>query len=287
MDVSVIIPCFNVEATLGEQLEALAGQTTERAFEVLVVDNRSTDGTAAVAESFMGRVPNLRVVPAYEGQGLCIARNAGAAAAAGRAIVLCDGDDIVAPEWVGAMAAALDDHALVTGPHELERLNEPWLTESRGGGDRTVEPPRFQGTFAYARGANLGVQRWLFEAVGGFDPETTGQDDVEFAMRCLVDHGVTPVGVAEAVVHYRYRTEPRDLYRQGRTYGRARPKVVRLMIDRGLQRPPRLAGWKSWVRLVVTLPGLRTRTGRALWMWSAGNRVGQLQGSVRERVVLL
>jgi hypothetical protein len=90
-----------------------------------------------------------------------------------------------------------------------------------------------------------------------------------------------------ALVHYRYRTEPRVLWAQGRRYGRSRPMVVRLIRERGLRRPPRFAGWRSWVWLVVHLPDALRPERRAGWVWVAGNRVGQLEGSIRYRTVFL
>jgi len=51
--------------------------------------------------------------------------------------------------------------------------------------------------------------------------------------------------------------------------------------------PPRFAGWKSWIRLVARIPTLRSRAGRAQWLWIAGNRLGQIRGSVRFRTIML
>ena len=59
--VSVVVPAFNAATTLPAQLEALALQQTSVPFEVIVVDNASTDDTAAVAASYTGRLPGLRV----------------------------------------------------------------------------------------------------------------------------------------------------------------------------------------------------------------------------------
>ena len=285
MDVSVIIPCFNVASTLGDQLDALAAQETDHSWEVLIVDNNSTDATRDVARSYADRLPALRIVDGFDGQGISYARNVGIAASEARSIVLCDGDDIVAPGWLDAIATALDDHELVTGSFELDLLNPPWLAESRGGGDRSTDPPRFLGTFPYARGGNLGARRSLVDAVGGFAETVTGSEDVEFSLRCL-DHGVEVVPAPGAVLHYRYRGEGSVLFRQGRTYGRGRPHVVRLMIERGHERPPRFAGWKSWIWLVTRLPLLATTVGRARWLWVAGNRVGQIEGSIRHRTIV-
>ena len=59
---SVVIPAHNAESEIGAQLDALAGQLDEDSFEVIVVDNRSTDATADVAREFMNKI-RLRSSP--------------------------------------------------------------------------------------------------------------------------------------------------------------------------------------------------------------------------------
>ena len=66
---SVIIPCYNSEATLGAQLSALAAQVCKYTWEVIVADNGSRDGTKDVATSFADRIPFLRVVDASARRG--------------------------------------------------------------------------------------------------------------------------------------------------------------------------------------------------------------------------
>jgi hypothetical protein len=63
--------------------------------------------------------------------------------------------------------------------------------------------------------------------------------------------------------------------------------VCILMRKAGLQPPPRLAGWKSWLWLGVNIPRLVRRHGRATWLWVASNRLGHLTGSVRHRTCYL
>ena len=62
MDISVVIPCFNDEETIGSQLEAVAKQAWSGEWEVVVSDNGSRDNTLAIVEQFRERLPNLRVV---------------------------------------------------------------------------------------------------------------------------------------------------------------------------------------------------------------------------------
>ncbi len=133
----------------------------------------------------------------------------------------------------------------------------------------------------------MGMQRAVWEALGRFDEVVIiGADDVELSMRAW-RAGVTIDFVPGAVVHYRYRPEPRALWRQGRNYGRSRPLVVRRLRAEGLECPSRFAGWRSWAWLVVHVRDLGTAAGRATWTWVAANRLGQLEGSIRYRSLFL
>ncbi|HEU6446740.1 MAG TPA: oligosaccharide flippase family protein, partial [Gaiellaceae bacterium] len=76
VELSVVIPARNAAGTIGDQLESLARPRFHRPWEVVVVDNGSTDGTADVARSYAGRV-RLRVVNASDRPGIAYARNRG------------------------------------------------------------------------------------------------------------------------------------------------------------------------------------------------------------------
>jgi glycosyltransferase involved in cell wall biosynthesis len=280
---SVVIPCRNVASTLGEQLDALARQDVPFAWEVVVVDNGSTDDTAAIALSFADRV-NVRVVPCAT-PGINAARNAGVRAARTDAVAICDGDDVVAPGWLAAMSAALLDHDYVTGPVELDRLNDHALAGSRGRSS-AVTVPAFGNAFVYARGCNMGVRRSVLASVGWFDESTLCLDDQELGLRMHVA-GVPLYFAADALIHYRYRSSPRDIWRQGFFYGSARVPTYVAAKRAGLPVPAPWSGWKSWVWLVVNLPRVVRRGGRLAWLWVVANRVGQLAGSVRWRTVFV
>lgn len=60
-----------------------------------------------------------------------------------------------------------------------------------------------------------------------------------------------------------------------------------MLVGAGRPRPPKLGGWKPGVMLVATLPKTVTRNGRARWLWIAGNRFGQIEGSIRYRTLML
>jgi len=132
VELSVIVPARNAAATLADPLDALLAQEWDRPFEVVVVDNGSSDGTSAVVTEYRGRDPRVRPVDASEDVGVAYCRNTGIAAARGDGVLICDADDVVAPGWVGAMGEALRDHEFVTGRIDVHLLNPEWLAGTRG-----------------------------------------------------------------------------------------------------------------------------------------------------------
>src|SRR4051812_33531694 len=99
-DVTVVLPVFNGERTIADELEAVLGQQSEFSFELVVVDNDSTDGTAALVDALSERDSRVRRVVAPAQHNLSYVRNVGVAAARGRFVLFCDDDDIVAPGWL-------------------------------------------------------------------------------------------------------------------------------------------------------------------------------------------
>jgi len=89
MKVSVVIPSHNNEATIGATVQSALAQQFAGGFEVIVVNDGSTDGTRAALEQFGDRISVID----QENRGVAAARNAGIAAAAGEYIALLDGDD--------------------------------------------------------------------------------------------------------------------------------------------------------------------------------------------------
>lgn len=281
VDLSVVIPCHDVAGTLGEQLDALLAQDWDGAWEIVVVDNRSTDGTAPLVQDYAAKDARVRLVTANERAGLCYSRAEGIEAAASDHVAICDGDDVVGPRWVAAMGDALRAHRVVTGPLETESLNPQWLRETRGDQD-LHECRTWYDRFPIIAGGNFGIRTEVLAEVGGFDDRFVGSEDHELSLR-LWQHAVPIFFAPDALLHYRYRAGARDLWRQGNVYGATRPLLRRRVRAAGIEPPSRFAGWRSWAWLVVQLPSLRSATGRARWLWVAGNRWGQLRGSVRAR----
>ena len=123
--ISVIIPAMNQQDFIGDALASLARQQLgHRDLEVLVINDGSTDATAAIAEEFLPRIPGLRIITHRINRGVSAARNTGLENANGEFVVFLDPDDWFAPTHLAQLAEGLEalevdfvrcDHVRVTG----------------------------------------------------------------------------------------------------------------------------------------------------------------------------
>ncbi len=156
MKASVIVPARDAEATLPRTLRALAEQDLEGAYEVIVVDDGSSDRTAELARSAPGPVTVL----AQPALGPAAARNLGVARSGGAALAFCDADVFPTSGWLRAGVGALERADLVQG-HVL-----PDPSVARGPFDRSLWITSAVGLWETA---SLFVSREVFERTGGFE----------------------------------------------------------------------------------------------------------------------
>lgn len=174
MHVSILICTRNRAAYLRDTLRSLSVVRVpeEDTVDLLVVDNGSTDATAAVVEA-EAPAP-LSPTYVYEGEaGLSNARNAGVAAATGEILLFTDDDVRVPPDWVDRMCAPFREEAaeaVAGGVRLAPSLRRAWMTPVHTGALAdtshlaSASRPRLVG-------ANMAVHRSVFEEIPGFDPD--------------------------------------------------------------------------------------------------------------------
>jgi glycosyltransferase involved in cell wall biosynthesis len=205
--ISVIVPTYNCGRYLRESLESVFAQT-ERDFEVIVVDDGSTDDTPAVLADYADRVT---IVMGSHG-GLSAARNLGLARATGEWIAFHDADDVAVPDRLAWSRAFLRDHPAydaVFGNGRRMGVNDPLQA--------AVVPARFvraivaraitvrdlfEGYPVYFQGAL--VPRCAFEDAGPFDPAYRVQPDLEYGYRLFPR--LRAACVDRTMFHYRWHT---------------------------------------------------------------------------------
>lgn len=180
---SVLLTAYNRERYVAAAIESVLGQTFED-FELLIVDDGSTDGTAAIARTYARRDPRVRVVVNDRNLGQFPNRNYAASLARGRYIKFHDSDDVMYPHCLATMISALETEpeaacALSTavawagGPCPM--LSTPTMSYQR----------EFLGFGLFMCGPSCGLFRAeAFRALGGFEDVGVPSDYVFWLKAC-------------------------------------------------------------------------------------------------------
>ena len=192
--VSVVIPVYNSEAFVADALDSVFAQDYEP-FEVIAVDDGSSDGGAAIVQSY----PALRYIH-QENSGPSAARNVGVDAARGEFIAFVDADDVVPPTKLSVQVGYLLDH-----PDTVCVLGrQHWMNPPTG----LARDPVW-GDLDGIPIMSMVVRRSVLLEVGGYAPEVLGPDgryratDLEMLVR-LREYGYEHVVLPEIVLHRRH-----------------------------------------------------------------------------------
>jgi cellulose synthase/poly-beta-1,6-N-acetylglucosamine synthase-like glycosyltransferase len=170
--ISFVVPAYDEERLLGRTLAALhdAGSTLDEPYEIVVADDASTDGTAAIA-----RAHGARVVPVEHRQ-ISATRNSGARAAAGALLVFVDADTVVTGAIVRAAVAAM--RAGAVGGGCAVRFDGGVPLYARAMLAITIALYRI---FRLASGSFVFCTRAAFDAIGGFDETLYAAEEMAFS----------------------------------------------------------------------------------------------------------
>jgi glycosyltransferase involved in cell wall biosynthesis len=269
--VSVVVPFRNVEQFLRETIESVIAQTYSQ-WELILVDDASSDASSAIARQYAEREPDrIRVIrhPNNANLGASATRNAGIRVARGPLIAFLDGDDVWLPTKLAAQVALLAEHPDVG---MLYGETEYWYSwtghdEDRSkdlfpnlGVDRTtvVDPPTLLvrcllGEAAVPCTCSIILRREAIERAGGFEDRFTGMfDDQAFYAKVMLTERV----LVATERWDRYRRHPASLYSTAKRAGTVRA-----------DRLAYLAWLRDYVesrRLTSTVP--RDAVRRAAWI---------------------
>jgi len=234
--VSVVVPCYNEQATIGLLLDALSAQTFPReAMEVIIADGLSTDRTREVIAAWQQQHPDLtvrvidnpqRIIPA--------ALNRAVATARGEIIVRLDAHSVPAPDYIARSVAALEagkgDN--VGGVWEIRPRGTNWIARAiavaaahpLGVGDAHY---RHATTATAVDTVPFGAfRRSLLERIGGFDETLLTNEDYEFNTRIRESGGTVWFDPAIRSVYFA-RATLRALARQYWRYGYWKAQMLR------------------------------------------------------------
>jgi glycosyltransferase involved in cell wall biosynthesis len=192
--ISCIVPVFNGERYLGEALESILKQSYQ-ALEIIVVDDGSTDGTAAVIEHYAGQVRFLRQPNA----GTAAARNSGLRVAEGEFIAFLDADDLWHLEKLERQMARFQARPELD--YCVAYAQNFWVPELIEEEKRFREHRISKALPGYATGTLL-ARRALFDTVGQFNSTIKHADDTEWFLRAS-EHGATTELLPDVLLYRR------------------------------------------------------------------------------------
>lgn len=150
LDLTIVVPTYNLGHYLPETLKSIQQQTID--FELWLIDDASTDGTAQTVADFVKGIPNFHATGFNDHRGIGAARNFGIDHATGQAVAFVDGDDLIAQTFAETLSHGFTSGVVVTA------VGYDWWHRSRGG------PNRFQ----------LLSQREMFDQVSRHGSEVGG-----------------------------------------------------------------------------------------------------------------
>ncbi len=196
--VSVIIPCYNYGRYLTEAVESVIQQTYQD-FEIIIVNDGSTDNTQEVAEALLHRYPHhhIRLINQENSGQPAISRNRGIAEAQGEYILCLDADDKIAPHFLESCVKALEDDP---------RIGIAYPDQQNFGDRSNFEPhPEYNFTlltrFNFIPSCSL-FRKGVWEEVGGFATNVIGYEDWDFWISCG-ERGYRGQHIPEAIWYYR------------------------------------------------------------------------------------
>ena len=203
MTVTIVLPAYNASEYLTETINSVLSQTYAD-FELLVIDDGSTDNTRDIVNDFCQRDSRIRLI-SQKNQGVSVARNNGIKMARGEYIAFLDSDDL----WVPDKLAKHVEHLTANPKLGLSFARVEFITFD-GKSTGKYSNPRMVDISAkdlYEENAavtpsNAVISRAALEQVGGFDGELSGAADAELFLR-LKCHGWEVEGINEVLVLYR------------------------------------------------------------------------------------
>jgi GT2 family glycosyltransferase len=258
---SVVVCTYNGARTIRDCFEALR-RLDYPDFEVIVVNDGSSDATLAIAQQSGFRVISGR------NHGLSHARNVGLHAASGEIVAYTDDDAYPDPDWLRYLAAGFmgSTHVGIGGPN-IPPPGDGLIAESVANAPGGPIHVLLSDTEAeHIPGCNMAFRRDALLAIGGFDPQfRTAGDDVDVCWR-LRERGWTLGFHPGAVVWHHRRNSVRAYWKQQTGYGRAEA-----LLERKWPEKYNPAGHVTWagrlygLGLTAAIPARRARLYQGAW----------------------
>ncbi|MFN7922798.1 MAG: glycosyltransferase family 2 protein [Bryobacteraceae bacterium] len=275
--VTVVVVNWNRRALLASCLESLQRQTDD-GFEVVVVDNGSTDGSLELLDDVLGRATTtypLRVIRNPDNRGFCEANNQGIALAQGKFVALLNNDAEADPRWLTALRTAFSGDPQVgmaaskivvwEDPRRIDKVGHLIYLDgqNRGRGTGQIDQGQFDKVeeVAWPDGCAAMYRKEMLDQIGGFDEDFFAYaDDAELGLRARIA-GWGCLYIPEAVVRHH----------RGQTLGVLSPRRLELIERNRVLLAAKLFPWR-----VLCLNGVYFLARLAAGAWAAIRGKGEV-----------
>lgn len=314
--VSIIVPVFNGQKVVAACIESLRAQDyPKEGYEIIIVDNGSTDGTREVIERLSGsdarlegktenrqpRTATLRYI--YEEvRGSYKARNTGISHAKGEIMVFTDADCIADKSWLKYGVEAFSDKKMGCVAGGIEGTNptnyvEKYLNDMNMLSQR--ESSKFFGYLPFAQTANAFYRKEVFKKIGFFEDRWQTAGDADFSWRMQKETDLEIRFIDKALVYHRHRSSPQDFFRQVMKNGEGNVFLYKKYAHYLKQKTPKESLWtmlwiiRSIFKLALYLPLHKDSMGKTKQkayldtITFLAREVGRVKGSIKNRTFYL
>jgi len=289
--VSIIVPVYNGERTIGNCIESLISLNYPNSkYEVIIVDNNSRDATLKIVQKYpVKSLIENRIQSSYA------TRNTGLKKATGKIIAFTDSDCIAHKDWVMKSVECFQDETIGCVAGKIEGYSpsnyiEEYLVRS---GALTQGSTRF---LPYAQTANAVYRREVFDKIGCFEENWISGGDADLTWRMLLHSGYRIQHCDEALIYHVHRSTLKGFFKQRMTWGYGEVLMhKKYKAHYEIQEGELIRDYRNFVRLVIgKIPAmfhnkfiskneLRYQDKKLTMIAMVGQRIGRIKGSILER----
>lgn len=182
--ITVVVPAYNEGKSISSCLASLAKQVYANKYEVILVDNNSTDNTVKIAKTFLDKIPLKIINEKVQGRGAAKAR--GANEAKGDILAYLDADTRAYPSWLSVIDDAFENESTIaiTGPWETYDLPDSftkWFLHNFQ--EEAMLPITLYLGHPDLNGMNMAIRTDIYHKAGGFNTNLNVHDDFDLAKR--------------------------------------------------------------------------------------------------------
>lgn len=226
MELSIIVPTYNEEKYIGQCLESIINEfkNTKLTYELIVVDNCSTDKTIEIARKFPAKI----LINRKRGNPSA-SRNLGALNAKYAVLCFVDGDCLITEEWSTQIFETFANEKVgAYGGPALSPANGNWIETAWA--PTSIKP--FLKSYATLPGANFSIRKSLFQQLGGFNEELITAEDDDLSKRTILSKMNVISDSKHAVIHLGYPKTLKEILKKQIWHGSSQLKAHGIFGDK-------------------------------------------------------